>query len=162
MVPAFAFFVSYLFNKTKYQGKLLICFLILFQAILFGIGYSRNIVLADGTVGLSAAKHPQAEDWIAKNYDYGYVVLDDYARTLSVLKSGIPMQNIIYVGTKPYWDESLAHPQKYARWVIMQQDDEVWKHIYQNPQVQAELYKYFQKVYTSPEILIFKRNAVVK
>jgi hypothetical protein len=40
----------------------------------------------------------------------------------------------------------------------MQKDDEVWKHLYDDPKVQGRLYKYFSKAYTSPEILIFKRN----
>jgi hypothetical protein len=55
----------------------------------------------------------------------------------------------------------LVAPEKYATWIIMQQNDEVWKRINDDPITQGRMYKYFNKVYTSPEILIFKRNPEV-
>lgn len=157
MVPILAFLIGFLFYKASVKGKVLIVSLLLFQALLFGIGYSRVITLQDGTVGLSAAKRPDAEYWMHAHYDHGLVLVDDYARTMSVIRSGIPMQDVIYVGTKPYWEESLRHPEKYATWIIMQKNDDVWKHLYDNPQIRGELFKYFRKVYTSPEILIFRK-----
>ncbi len=39
----------------------------------------------------------------------------------------------------------------------MQKNDAVWVHIYENIAIRGRLYKYFNKVYTSSEILIFKR-----
>jgi hypothetical protein len=68
------------------------------------------------------------------------------------------MNQIIYVGNKPYWPESLKEPEKYATWIIMQEHDELWNTIYEDPAIQGRMYKYFEKVYTSPQILIFKRN----
>ena len=124
---------------------------------LYFVGYSKIISLADGTEGLSKAKIPDAETWISKNYDTGLVLIDDYARTLSIIRSGIPMQNIIYIGNKPYWEVSLVAPERYASWIIMQKDDDVWKAIYDKPDVQGRLFKYFKKVYTSPQILIFRK-----
>ena len=106
---------------------------------------------------MSRARSPNVESWMAKNYDGGLVLMDDYAPTLSIIRSNVPMQNVIYVGTKPYWEESLAEPEKYAKWVVVQNKDDVWKYIYSNPIAQGRLYKYFEKAYTSPEILVFKR-----
>ncbi len=156
-VPFAAIFFGYLFYKSKKPGKSILIGLLLFQFLLFGIGYSKVITLADGTVGLSHAKRPNAEYWMKAHYDGGLVLLDDYARTMSIVRSGVPMQNTIYVGNKPYWEQSLAQPQLYARWVIMQKDDAVWKHLYDNQIVRGRLYKYFKKAYTSPEILIFEK-----
>lgn len=163
MVPVLAFFFGYMFYKAKWPGRMLIIFLFLFQFVLYFIGYSKVITLADGVEGLSAGSKSSASywKWVAAHYDHGLVLIDDYARTLSIIRSGIPMQNIIYVGTKPYWPESLKQPEKYATWIIMQKNDDVWKNVYDNPTVRARLYKYFQKVYTSPDILIFKRNEKV-
>jgi hypothetical protein len=157
MIPVVAFFFAYAFGMSKKPVKLLLIFLFVAQFGLYLIGYSKVITYTDGVEGLSSGKRPDAEAWLAHNYDGGRVLLDDYARTLSIIRSGILMQNVIYVGNKPYWEESLKTPEKYARWVIMQKDDAVWKEIYQNPEIQGRLYAYFQKVYTSPEILIFKR-----
>ncbi len=124
---------------------------------LYLIGYSKIQVIADGTTGLSQTKRPDAESFMQTHYDRGLVLLDDYSRTMSIVRSGIPMQSVIYVGTKPYWEVSLVAPERYATWIIMQKNDDVWKAIYDKPDVQGRLYKYFQKVYTSPQILIFKK-----
>ena len=125
---------------------------------MYAIGYSPIISYTDGISGLSSAKKPNAEVWMKKNYDKGLVLIDDYARTISIIRSGIPMQNIIYIGNKPYWEESLKEPEKYATWIVMQKNDDVWKNIYEKSNIRGRLYKYFKKVYTSPEILIFKKN----
>jgi hypothetical protein len=68
------------------------------------------------------------------------------------------MEKVIYVGTKPYWEESLQNPSAYARWIVMQKDDTVWKSLNDDPIMQGQLYAHFAKVYTSPQILIFKRT----
>jgi hypothetical protein len=86
------------------------------------------------------------------------VLLDDYARTLSVIRSPILMQDVIYVGNRPYWEESFVTPEKYAQWIIMQKDDAIWTGIYLNQEIQPRLYQHFQKVYTSDEIVIFRRT----
>jgi hypothetical protein len=86
--------------------------------------------------------------------------MDDYARTVSIVRSGIPMHEVIYIGNKPYWEESFYQPEKYATWIVMQKEDQVWKAINDNRIIRNRMYKYFSKVYTSPDILIFKRNKV--
>lgn len=158
MVPAAAIFVSLLFWKRKTLGKSLILLFFILQFGLYIVGYSKIITLEDGTVGLSHAKRPDAESWFAKHYDSGLVLIDDYARTMSIIRSGVPMQNIIYIGNRFYWEDSLRNPDKWATWVIMQRGDAIWTKIYEDPVVRARLYAHFQKEYTSKEILIFKKN----
>ena len=158
MIPVLSLFFAYAFFKAKEAGsKALVIFLLILQLGLYVVGYSKIITLADGVEGLSRARRPDAEYWIKEHYDNGLVLVDDYARTLSIIRSGIPMQNIIYIGNKPYWEESLVAPERYASWIIMQKNDDVWKAIYDKPNVQDRLFKYFQKTYTSPQILIFRR-----
>lgn len=157
-VPFIALFFALLWSRIPNKGKLFLALIIFCQALLYTVGYSTIVSRDDGTIGLSHAKRPDAEQWLARNYDDGLVLLDDYARTVSILRTNIPMQNIIYIGNKPYWEESLVQPEKYAQWIVMQKDDAVWKALIDEPITQARLYKYFQKTYTSDEILIFKRN----
>lgn len=159
MIPFVALFAGYLFMRTAGLGRVVLVGLIAFQYALFAVGYSQVITLLDGTVGLSHAKRPDAERWMREHYDQGLVLVDDYARTISIIRANIPMQSIIYVGNKPYWEESLREPEKYAEWIVMQKDDSVWRAVYDDPIVQGRLFKYFNKVYTSDEILIFKRIA---
>lgn len=171
MIPAAAFFAGYLFSWLNRRFKLDTVFtkyivfaalvvlinVFVFQPVSFVSGSEKAITIDDGVGGLSSAKKPDAQDWIKENYDGGLVLIDDYARTVSIIKSGIPMENVIYVGNKPYWEESLEEPEKHARWIITQTDDAVWDRLINNKQQEERLYKYFQKAYTSPEILIFKK-----
>lgn len=156
-LPFASFFAGYLFFRTKPAGRGVLLLMMFFQLLLFIVGYSPVITLADGVEGLSHAKRPDAEQWIKTHYDGGLVLMDDYARTISIVRSGIPMDSSIYVGNHPYWDDSLRAPERYATWIVMQKDDTIWTTLYENPKMQSHLYKYFQKAYTSPEILIFKR-----
>ncbi len=158
MVPTVAVFVGMLFAKSKSVGKLVIIASLVLQSGLFLIGYSRNLAMEDGVRGLSTAYRLDAEVWLAQHYDNGLVLIDDYSRLLSIIRSGIPMQNVIYVGTRPYWEESLEEPEKYARWIIIQKDDEVWDQLYAPEDKRGRLYAHFEKVYTSKEILIFRRT----
>jgi len=158
MLPPVAFFLSYLFYRSSQKARSIIILLFLLQFGLYASGYSKIISLEDAVSGLSSAKRVDAQNWMAQNYDNGLVLIDDYARSISITRSYIPMQNIIYIGNKPYWEESLKKPEKYATWIVMQKDDSVWKAIYADPLVRGRLYTYFKKVYTSPEILIFKRR----
>ena len=105
MVPLAAIAVGYLFFRRKLAGRLLIVFLFLFQFALYGVGYSKIISLEDGARGLSSAilKIPDAQNFISEHYDGGLVLADDFARTISIIRSPIPMKNIIYVGNRPYW-----------------------------------------------------------
>ncbi|MFA6005282.1 MAG: glycosyltransferase family 39 protein [Patescibacteria group bacterium] len=157
MLPVIALFFGYLYHKGKTLVRALLILLIVMQFALYTVGYSQAISLQDGLVGLSSAKRPDAETWMRKNYDHGLVLLDDYARSISIIRAGIPMQNIIYVGNKPYWEISLKKPSAYARWIVMQRDDSVWKAIIDDKHMSDQLYTYFQKVYTSKEVLIFRR-----
>jgi hypothetical protein len=157
MVPAVAISIGFLWTKLQRVGRNLIILTILVQYFLFAVGYSPIQTLADGTSGLSQAKKPDAERWLKEHYDHGLVLIDDYARLISIIRAGLPMQNIIYIGNKPYWEESLSRPERYARWIIAQKGDAVWAQILKNPAQEARLYTFFNKVYTSPDILIFRR-----
>lgn len=138
-------------------GELLLLIITL-QTSSFAFGIEKVYSFEDGVHGLSAHKSPDAQKWIAQNYDGGLVLLDDYARTISIIRSGIPMEDIIYVGTKPYWEETLERPERHAQWIVMHENDTVWHSLYTNPERQAYLYAHYEKAYTSDEILVFKRQ----
>ena len=161
MVPAVAVLFGYLFFRSQTLGKVALIAIIAAQLGLYSVGYSRVLSLEDGVSGLSSAKRPDAERFMAQNYDDGLVLLDDFSRQMSVVRSGIPMRNIIYIGNKPYWEESLLQPEKHATWIVIQTNDQVWKKIYEPPLMQGRLFQHFTKVYTSPEILIFKKTSAL-
>ncbi len=162
-VPLAAICVGYLFYKVSWKARVFMVGLFVLQFSLYAVGHSKVISLDDGVEGLSSfiAKIPDAQNWFSKNYDSGLVLLDDYARAMSVIRTPVPMKNFIYIGNKPYWEESLVTPEKWATWVIMQKGDAVWRALFDDPYKQGQLYKYYVKQYTSEEILIFRRNDAV-
>lgn len=159
MIPVVALFFAYLFTLSKVFGRAFIATLLILQSTLFFAGFTPVFALEDGISGLSSetAKMPDAQQWFAGHYDHGILLTDDFARTISIIRTPVPMKDVIYIGNKPYWEESLIAPEKYARWIIMQRNDAVWTSIYENPTTNARLYTYFNKVYTSENILIFRR-----
>jgi len=163
MVPVISLYVGYLFSRSETSGKVLVAGLLVVQCALFYVGFTPVLAREDGVIGLSSAtaKMPDAQTWFAAHYDRGILLTDDFARTISIIRTPIAMKDIIYIGNKPYWEESLVEPQKYARWIIMQKDDTLWNEINNRPEVNARLYQYFNKVYTSENILIFRRIGTV-
>jgi hypothetical protein len=158
MIPAVAILIGYLFARSKSVGRIIISGLFLVSLGLFAVGYTKIITLDDGLVGLSHSVHPDAETFLKKHYDNGLVLMDDYSRTISVIGTNIPMQDFVYIGTKPYWDNALKAPQDVVRWVVMQKNDALYTTLYDNQTNLLNLYKYFHKVYTSDNILIWERD----
>ncbi|MDO8572380.1 MAG: hypothetical protein Q7S11_01260 [bacterium] len=159
MLPLIALFIGYLFYRAKFAMRVMIIGIIALQSALFYIGFTPVLSLDDSVSGLSSAiaKMPDAQQWLEDNYDHGKLLTDDFARTISIIRTPVHMKDVIYIGNKPYWEESLIEPEKYARWIVMQQNDTLWKNIYEDRQTNARLFKYFNKVYTSEDILIFRR-----
>lgn len=159
MVPAAAICIGYLLYRTPIIGKIFVILVICTQLFFFASGAARALTLTDATQGLSSgtARLPQLQGWFEAHYDYGYVLVDDYVRPISLLRSGVPLDRFIYVGNKPYWNDSLKNPQDLVRWVIMSKNDTVWQALYTNPAGRADLFKYYNKVYTSDQYLVFRR-----
>jgi hypothetical protein len=70
------------------------------------------------------------------------------------------MQNMLYVGNQPNWDQAMQAPQNEVRWIVMHKDDAVYANFLGDPAKEGMLYKYYEKTYTSPDIQIFRRNSV--
>lgn len=158
ILPTLAIFFGFIYMKANTIQKIIITALVCMQIGLYLIGYSKVMAYADGTSGLSQSKADYSEQWLREHYDGGYVLVDDYKRIISIIRTGIPMKNIIYIGSRPYWELSLSHPERYTTWIIMQNDDDLYQRFIVDKAMSARVYTYFQKTYTSPNILIFKRN----
>lgn len=160
MLPFAAVFIGFLAYRANLIFRVVLISALVFQLLSFGIRLEPIITLEDGKTGLSAMKQPNAQIWMAHHYNNGLVLLDDYARTISIIKSNISLHNVIYVGNHPYWDNALKDPEKYATWIVIQRNDTIWTALYKPVNKRNNLYKYYSKVYTSPEVLIFKRNNI--
>jgi len=130
------------------------------------LSISTGTVMAfeDGTQGLSSQKiskgpdSPPVEKWLRVNYDGGLVLMDDYRRPVGPVESGVPMDQFIGTGNKPYWQESLDNPGKYASWIVLQQSDTdaVWRQF--SAQSRSTLADHFVEVFRSGAIHVYKRR----
>ena len=113
-------------------------------------------VIKDATIGLSSRRPGPANNFLAQNYDYGFVMFDDFSRAANPVELNIPMEKIIYVGNHPYWEESLEHPTKYIRWFIIRKDDNdvIWNKLKNN----KEFNKNFYGVYNNAKTFVYKRK----
>ncbi len=165
MMPCAAIAGGYLFYRLSLFGyrrafQVGLAVLAFAQVGIFALGKAPVITLEDGTYGLSSliAKNQDAERWFINNYDHGKLLADDFSRAISIVHSPIEMKDVIYIGNKPYWEESLKEPEKYARWIIIQEHDPIWKNVWEDADTRARLFAYFQRVYTSSEVMIFRRT----
>jgi hypothetical protein len=132
--------------------------------VLLIIGYAHMfiakdiITLRDATTGFSAAIPVPAESYLKKNYAGGLVLLDDYAHTISIIRSGLRMQDVIYVGNKPYWEDSLSWPDKHATWVVTGTGDEISKRLESSPDFTKRLTKFFSQKFSTDTITIYSKK----
>lgn len=158
-------FVAYLAARRAKVLVPLFMIAVLAQGAVF-VATQHVMTYADGTQGLSSQKvskgpdSPYVEAWMRRHYDGGLVLMDDYRRPIGLVESGIPMQDFIGTGNKPYWQESLRDPGLYATWIVLQQSatDAVWSGF--NTQARAILADHFTEVYRHGYIYVYKKRPV--
>ncbi len=155
MLPAISIFIGLISMKLKTFSRTLLWILIIFQLVFFAYdGYP--IILKDGLMGLSGRKPSPANNYVANNYDYGFVMFDDFSRTANPVELNIKMDKIIYVGNHPYWDIALKNPTKIVRWMIIRKDenDVLWQNLHSN----KEFTNNYHAVYHHEKTFVYKRN----
>lgn len=140
----------------RFIGWLLLPVVILVYALM--LQNNDIITYRDGVGGISSRVNPASDAWLAEHYDGGLVVYDDFNRSMSVIRSGVPMQNAVYIGNKPYFETTLKHPEKYARYIIISQNDTIYKNLYVKKSYKQRLDDTFDLVYKDSVTMIYKRK----
>ena len=125
MIPASSIFIALLIGMLHPKILKVTVATIVFLSIGF-FATTYPITLQDGVSGLSARYingTSGVNNEFKKYYDHGFVAFDDFSRAADPIKLGVPMNKIIYVGSEPYWENMLARPYAYARWIIIRKDD---------------------------------------
>ena len=158
-----ALFVAYLAARRPKVLVPLFVVAVLGQGAVM-VATQHVMTYVDGTSGLSSQRvskgpdSPYVEAWMRRNYDGGLVLMDDYRRPIGLVESGVPMQDFIGTGNKPYWKESLNNPAQWATWIVLQQGstDAVWTGF--SPQARAILADHFSVVYQHGSIYVYKKR----
>ncbi|MBI1862729.1 glycosyltransferase family 39 protein [Candidatus Microgenomates bacterium] len=128
MIPFAAVMAAAVAAAYRRVGFALVMAVLVFQAYSFWQG-GAHVVLRDAEYGLSARRPSPVNQFIAKNYDNGFVMFDDFSRSANPIDLGIPMNQIVYVGNHPIWDDSLKQPETHVKWLIVRRDenDVLWQ-----------------------------------
>ncbi len=123
MVPTIAIFVGYLINRMKSRKFILIGLMVFVSA--FAYINHEAVTLDDAIVGLGGKNVTQVSGYLHDNAldKNGFVLLSAARHDAIIFSSGLPMKRIIHEGTGLYWDLAIAHPDKWARWVVMRTND---------------------------------------
>lgn len=153
--PFIAYLIAMGFDMGhKYIKAVLIGVVIIVYALMIREG--QIITYIDGVNGISSVTNSGAYEYMKEHYDYGLIAYDDFNRSLSVIKAGVPMQSVIYVGNKPYWPDTLQQPDKHARWIVISQNDTLYKELYAKKGKRRQLESQFENVYDDKVTRIYK------
>ncbi len=118
-LPGLALFIAYQFKKNSVKVGILIVLLIN-NFLLLGYGGDSQILAMKDWGNLKSREHLDAKEWFINNYDHGIVLVSVASSDAFIFNSGLPMKRFISEGSGKYWTESLQKPNKYARWIIIQ------------------------------------------
>ena len=122
MVPAFAVFIGYLIHRAKSLRFILIGLLIFIS--IFSFINRDAVTIDDALVGASGKNVKEVSGWLKENANKeGFVLISVASHDAIVFSSGLPMSKFIHEGTGKYWDVATAHPEQWARWIILRTND---------------------------------------
>lgn len=129
-VPWVALLVAYLVDQARgiARGRALAP-AVLAMAVLvvaqnlwwYGDPSERMTVLEEAKTGREAFRPVKAmATWLHEHYDGGGILMDESADKLAVAPViGIPLDEYYNRASGDYFDEALADPERYVRWVVM-------------------------------------------
>jgi len=102
-----------------------------------------------------------AGEYLKEQYDGGRILIHVHgAGTRVLFYSDRPVKELIHEGNAPLWQEALADPRPYARWVVMAGDqatlrgDEVFLRLYGSPIISDG----YSKLFDRQGVAIYRRN----
>lgn len=136
-IPFVAVFGALFFWIIAKQRFTKISSIVVSTIFVVAYAFTYPVTLQDGVSGLSARNESSVssiDPAFRKNYDHGYIAFDDYIRAADTVELGVPMNKVIYIGSHPYWENMIANPNHYARWIIFRKDngDTLYKAFHSN------------------------------
>ena len=123
LMPAFAVFVGYLVNKFT-NIRWVIIGLYAF-VMFFAFANGDAVTIDDARVGSSQKNVSEVAGFlnrVAKDQK-GYILISAASHDAIIFSSGLPMTRFIHEGTGKYWEDALASPDRWARWIVMRTYD---------------------------------------
>jgi hypothetical protein len=126
IVPPLVVFIATLVTRWR-LGQILLALLIGVQSLMLARG--GIVTLQDGQFGYSCAPASAIPAYLAQHYDGGLILNDAYHTGEDFAAAGVQLKYVIYQGSGPLWQESLADPADHVAWIVVQSGDLVGQRI---------------------------------
>ncbi len=122
MMPSIAIIIGYLVHRIVTFRPVLIGMLIF--VILVSHISQDAVTIDDARYGASGKNVFEVSTWLRENANKdGFVLVSAASHDAIIFSSGLPMSKFIHEGTGLYWDKAIAHPEAWARWIVMRTND---------------------------------------
>lgn len=137
MVPAVAVFIGYLTQRSKQTRYVIVSLLLL--VLLFSFTNRDAVTIDDAVYGASGKNVKEISGWLHNHVSNqeGFVLISVASHDAIIFSSGLPMTRFIHEGTGLYWNVAIAHPDHWARWIVMRTNDlndQTFKLVHDNPE----------------------------
>lgn len=124
MMPSIAIFIGYLVYRFSNYKYLIIGLLVLVN--IFAFLNNDAVTIDDGRVGSSQKNVSEVSGWLQSNVtnEPGFILISAASHDAIIFSTGLPMKRFIHEGTGLYWDNAVAAPDRWARWIVMRTHDE--------------------------------------
>lgn len=157
LAPTIAIFIGYLVDRAKAFRPLLIGSLIF--TLFFAFASGDAVSIDDARVGSSQKNVSEVSGYLnkyAKN-EKGFILISAASHDAIIFSSGLPMKRFIHEGTGLYWENALAIPDRWARWIVMRTYDDndlTWKGVSKTPG-----FRFYDKVAAYPFADVYELQA---
>lgn len=159
VLPMVAILCAYLFAVRSVVLKAILILLMSVQIYsyikpVYTVIYQMPLHVAD-KMSKGASKKNEMTHWMIKNYDGGYIMISALKNDPQMLQMGLPYRTFIHEGTGKYWKESQKNPQRYAKWIIFNKNneyDQVTKYLKGSPILRS----YYRMVFDNKGMVIYK------
>lgn len=123
LMPAFAVFMGYLVHKLQVLKWMIIGLYVFVMFFAFTNGDA--VTIDDARVGSSQKNVSEVAEFLNKaaKDQKGFILISAASHDAIIFSSYLPMSRFIHEGTGKYWEDALASPDRWARWIVMRTYD---------------------------------------
>ncbi|HEY4490953.1 MAG TPA: hypothetical protein VI958_03090, partial [Acidobacteriota bacterium] len=155
-VPAVMFFLAYWPSRSRLSSYLFLVFAV-YVALFSPFAKVHSSRLLQES--LRDAENLAIQNdllWYLKQNDDGQLILAAMGEIAPVLYDlKLPVKRFVHEGAKPYWNDANAHPENVVGWVLMAQDDRLWKKLHDNP----EFHRHFELIGRRKFLELYRRSS---
>lgn len=152
-LPAIAVMISIISTKKSFQ-ILALTIAIIGSALLIKPGLLDTATIRDTKNNYVNGSWDILE-WIKNNYDNGYILASAATSDPIIFGTGLNINTFITEGNEKYWNESMVDPGKYAKWVLVANDE---RDMLKRHMSQSKFIEEFHKVNDFGVFTLYKRN----